>query len=92
MEGERERSEALETFRTSYSIGDAVITTDASGRVNLMNPVAETLTGWREADAAGGRARSVPHRRRADASDGREPGGAGSPGKAPLWVSRTIRC
>ncbi|HQU33038.1 MAG TPA: PAS domain S-box protein [Thermoanaerobaculaceae bacterium] len=54
MEGERERSEALETFRTTlYSIGDAVITTDASGRVNLMNPVAETLTGWREADAAG---------------------------------------
>ncbi|MDD5564141.1 MAG: PAS domain S-box protein [Thermoanaerobaculaceae bacterium] len=51
---ERERREALEAFRTTlYSIGDAVITTDAAGRVNLLNPVAEALTGWREADAAG---------------------------------------
>ena len=51
---ERERREALEAFRaTLYSIGDAVITTDTSGCVNLLNPVAEALTGWREADAAG---------------------------------------
>ena len=51
---ERERREALEAFRTTlYSIGDAVITTDASGRVNLLNPVAVALTGWREADAVG---------------------------------------
>ncbi len=38
---------------TLYSIGDAVITTDALGRVREMNPVAEALTGWTEADAAG---------------------------------------
>lgn len=38
---------------TLYSIGDAVITTDAQGRVREMNPVAESLTGWTEADAAG---------------------------------------
>jgi two-component system, cell cycle sensor histidine kinase and response regulator CckA len=38
---------------TLYSIGDAVITTDERGRVREMNPVAEALTGWREADAAG---------------------------------------
>ncbi len=38
---------------TLYSIGDAVITTDAHGHVREMNPVAETLTGWREAEAAG---------------------------------------
>ncbi|MBL8136729.1 MAG: PAS domain S-box protein [Acidobacteria bacterium] len=38
---------------TLYSIGDAVITTDEGGRVREMNPVAEALTGWREADAAG---------------------------------------
>ncbi len=44
----------LEELRaTLYSIGDAVITTDASGAVCRMNPVAEALTGWREAEAAG---------------------------------------
>jgi PAS domain S-box-containing protein len=34
------------------SIGDAVIATDAGGRVSLMNPRAERLTGWPQADAA----------------------------------------
>lgn len=41
-------------FRTTlYSIGDAVITTDAVGKVLQMNPVAEKLTGWRESEAHG---------------------------------------
>ncbi|WP_010583604.1 hybrid sensor histidine kinase/response regulator [Schlesneria paludicola] len=36
-----------ETLRTTFaSIGDAVITTDASGKIVLFNPVAERLTGW----------------------------------------------
>jgi PAS domain S-box-containing protein len=35
------------------SIGDAVIATDAQARVVLMNPVAEQLCGWPEADARG---------------------------------------
>jgi PAS domain S-box-containing protein len=35
------------------SIGDGVITADQEGRVNYLNPVAETLTGWSLADAAG---------------------------------------
>ena len=31
---------------TLYSIGDAVISTDAAMRVTFMNPIAEQLTGW----------------------------------------------
>ena len=40
---------------TLHSIGDAVIATDAEGRVELLNPVAETLTGWRQQEARGQR-------------------------------------
>jgi diguanylate cyclase (GGDEF)-like protein/PAS domain S-box-containing protein len=36
---------------TLHSIGDAVITTDATGRVRSLNPVAEKLTGWSLEDA-----------------------------------------
>jgi PAS domain S-box-containing protein len=35
------------------SIGDAVVTTDVHGRVTYLNRVAEELTGWAAADAAG---------------------------------------
>lgn len=45
---ERER-----LFVTIRSIGDGVITTDLSGRVELMNRVAEHLTGWKAAAARG---------------------------------------
>jgi PAS domain S-box-containing protein len=38
---------------TLNSIGDAVITTDAEGRVALLNPLAEKLIGWTQAEAAG---------------------------------------
>ncbi len=38
---------------TLQSIGDAVITTDADGRVEYLNPVAEELTGWDSQDALG---------------------------------------
>ena len=31
---------------TLNAIGDAVISTDETGRVSLLNPMAETLTGW----------------------------------------------
>ena len=51
-----EQSERLqkEEFRVTFSsIGDAVITTDTEGKVVTLNPVAEDLTGWREADAQG---------------------------------------
>jgi PAS domain S-box-containing protein len=46
-----EQRERLQT--TLASIGDAVITTDAEGRVVDLNPVAESLTGWSAADAEG---------------------------------------
>jgi PAS domain S-box-containing protein len=43
-----------ESFRTTLSsIGDAVIATDAQGRVELLNPVAEALTGWTSDQAYG---------------------------------------
>ena len=38
---------------TLQSIGDAVITTDARGRVSRMNPSAERMTGWPEREAVG---------------------------------------
>ncbi|GAP08949.1 protein containing PAS domain S-box [Bellilinea caldifistulae] len=36
-----------------YSIGDAVITCDENGKITLLNPAAESLTGWSEAEARG---------------------------------------
>ena len=46
--------EEKERFQTTLeSIGDAVIATDNECNITYMNPVAETLTGWREARAIG---------------------------------------
>ena len=47
----RKQSEWLRI--TLASIGDAVISTDAEGRVTFMNGVAEALTGWPQAEAVG---------------------------------------
>jgi PAS domain S-box-containing protein len=38
---------------TLKAIGDAVITTDARGLVEMLNPVAEALTGWSNEEARG---------------------------------------
>lgn len=45
---ERERAQV-----TLSSIADGVVSTDVSGRVDYLNPVAERLTGWRLDDALG---------------------------------------
>jgi PAS domain S-box-containing protein len=38
---------------TLESIGDGVITCDAAGRIQMMNPVACELTGWNHSEATG---------------------------------------
>ena len=53
---QRHRAEELflseQHLRTTLSsIGDGVITCDADGRVQMMNPVAQELTGWTESEA-----------------------------------------
>ncbi|WP_437498463.1 ATP-binding response regulator [Sorangium sp. So ce1099] len=58
ISAQRRAAEELERQRewlrvTLVSIGDAVIATDVEGRVVFMNPVAEQLTGWTEAEATG---------------------------------------
>ena len=38
---------------TLKAVGDGIIATDSHGRVELLNPVAETLTGWSQDEARG---------------------------------------
>jgi two-component system cell cycle sensor histidine kinase/response regulator CckA len=47
----RERERWLTT--TLQSIGDAVIATNEMGLISLMNPMAESLTGWKQEEALG---------------------------------------
>lgn len=51
---EKERAQV-----TLKSIGDAVVTTDAAGVVEYLNPIAEQLTGWDRRDAEGRRIEEV---------------------------------
>ncbi|RPI44650.1 MAG: sensor histidine kinase [Betaproteobacteria bacterium] len=67
-QADRERVRALEAERvaressekdqirlavTLGSIADAVLASDQAGRVVMLNPIAETLTGWHESEALG---------------------------------------
>ena len=38
---------------TLQSIGDGVITTDVAGMITYLNPIAETMTGWRSDESLG---------------------------------------
>ncbi len=74
---ERERLQV-----TLASIGDAVISTDAEGRVDFLNPVA--AGPCRLEDRGGGEPHAggrVPHRQRRHPPAGREPGPAGAEGR-----------
>jgi PAS domain S-box-containing protein len=49
-----------ELLRTTLaSIGDGVITTDTDGIITRINPVAETLTGWKADEACGSPLESI---------------------------------
>ena len=51
---EKKLKESAAWFSTTLkSIGEGVITTDTKGYVTFMNPVAESLTGWSQAEAIG---------------------------------------
>ena len=55
LQAARRRAEASQQWLTAVltSIGDAVITADAQGRVTFLNPVARHLTGWETEEAVG---------------------------------------
>ena len=54
FQAEAARRKSEERYHvTLMSVGDGVIVTDAAGRVELLNPVAEALTGWGREEASG---------------------------------------
>jgi PAS domain S-box-containing protein len=55
----KERASREQLLTTLKSIGDAVIATDAQGRVTFMNEVAQGLTGWKLTEAVGRELRQV---------------------------------
>lgn len=59
----RRTAEAHETrqwlLATLTGMGEAVVATDTAGRVQFMNPVAESLTGWTQERAEGRQLRDI---------------------------------
>ncbi len=64
LRAEEEKAQQLAESRESYqitlnSIGDAVASTDAAGKVSFLNPIAQQLTGWDDQGAQGRPLREV---------------------------------
>ena len=54
MSNKSKQFHSASVFRTTLScMADGVLVADVEGRLTLMNPVAEALTGWNIADAKG---------------------------------------
>lgn len=58
-DADRLRESEERSRATLYGIGDGVVATDEAARVTRLNRVAESLTGWLEAEAAGAPVRRV---------------------------------
>jgi len=59
---EKQLKQEHNRFKTTlHSLGDAVISTDKDGKVDLMNAVAERLTGWTNVEAKGTAFETVFH-------------------------------
>ncbi|MGJ4849347.1 diguanylate cyclase [Bacillota bacterium Meth-B3] len=56
---ERMNFERARYLKTLVSIGDGVLVVDGEGRVEMLNPVAERLSGWTSAEAVGHHYRDV---------------------------------
>ncbi len=66
LKAEEEKAQQLEESRERFqttlnSIGDAVISTNATGKVSFLNPAAEQITGWKLEAAQGRPLREVLH-------------------------------
>jgi PAS domain S-box-containing protein len=69
QETNRQLQSAMETLQVSeqklavtlHSIGDGVIATDAEGRIAILNPLAERLTGWTQEQAQGRQVGDIFH-------------------------------
>ncbi len=74
-EKSRQLAESRERFQiTLNSLGDAVIATDATGKITYINPAAQQLTGWNDYMEAKGRslgevARFIDERTRYELTD-----------------------
>ncbi len=53
LEAQAHQESEARYHTTLLSIGDGVIVTDTSAQVTMLNPVAEALTGWTQAEAVG---------------------------------------
>lgn len=83
---ERELKENRQWLATTLnSIGDAVIATDNQSRIKFMNPIAEALTGWTQAEALG---KDTPEIFKIIDGQTRQP--VESPGAKVLWEGYRI--